>query len=177
MEKEEDRIIVLDNGTGYIKMGFAGDNFPDELYPSIVGRPEMKIQASNKEMQKLKAITIGREANKLRHQLKLTRPIKAGRITPGMWEDAELLWKYGFDNLGVNTKGKSIIITEAVMNPDKDREGMIEMLFEKFNFDKVYVGVQALMSLYAEGVNTACLLDSGDGVTHVIPVVEGCILN
>ena len=39
------------------------------------------------------------------------------------------------------------------------------------------IGTQALMSLFAEGLLTSCLLDSGDGVTHVIPVVDGTILS
>ena len=36
--------------------------------------------------------------------------------------------------------------------------------------------MQALMSLYAEGLETALLLDSGDGVTHCIPVFQGTVI-
>jgi len=69
-----------------------------------------------------------------------------------------------------------ILMTEAAMNPQKNREKMCEILFEKFGFDKVQIGVQALLSLFAEGLMSAMLFDSGDGVTHCIPIFEGFIL-
>jgi actin-related protein 2 len=64
-------------------------------------------------------------------------------------------------------------MTEAIMNPLKNREKMLEVLFEKFGFKEVQVGIQALLSLFAEGLFTATLLDSGDGVTHCIPIYDG----
>ena len=32
--------IVIDNGSGLCKAGFAGDDFPRAVVPSIVGRPK-----------------------------------------------------------------------------------------------------------------------------------------
>ena len=63
-----------------------------------------------------------------------------------------------------------MFITEAIMNPVQNKVGMMEIMFEKFNVNRLQYGMQALMSLYAEGMMTAMLLDSGDGVTHCIPV-------
>jgi len=65
------------------------------------------------------------------------------------------------------------MLTEAVWNPDKNRIKSAECIFEKFGFGYMQIGIQALMSLFAEGLFTAVLLDSGDGVTHCIPVFEG----
>lgn len=53
---------------------------------------------------------------------------------------------------------------------------MMEVMFEKFQVNRIQYGMQALMSLFAEGMETAMLLDSGDGVTHCIPVFGGNIL-
>ena len=64
-------------------------------------------------------------------------------------------------------------MTEAVLNPIKNREKMAEIIFEQFGFNRLQIGIQALLSLFAEGLMTSCLLDSGDGVTHSIPVYDG----
>eukprot|EP01016_Furgasonia_blochmanni_P048982 TRINITY_DN7380_c0_g1_i12.p1 TRINITY_DN7380_c0_g1~~TRINITY_DN7380_c0_g1_i12.p1 ORF type:complete len:341 (+),score=61.51 TRINITY_DN7380_c0_g1_i12:386-1408(+) len=69
-----------------------------------------------------------------------------------------------------------IILTEAAMNPIKNREKLAEIIFEHFGYGKMQIGVQALFSLFAEGLMTATVLDSGDGVTHVIPIFGGAVL-
>jgi len=53
---------------------------------------------------------------------------------------------------------------------------MVEMLFEKFSVPATYIVIQAVMSLYSYGRTTGCVVDSGDGVTHVVPVYEGYAL-
>lgn len=62
------------------------------------------------------------------------------------------------------------------MNPVKNKAGMAEIMFEKFQVGRMQYGMQALMSLFAEGLMSAMLLDSGDGVTHCIPVYDGHIM-
>ena len=63
------------------------------------------------------------------------------------------------------------------MNPTANKANMIELMFEKFELGRIQYGMQALMSIYAEGLFSAMLLDSGDGVTHCIPVYDGIIMN
>lgn len=62
------------------------------------------------------------------------------------------------------------------MNPYSNRERMAEVLFEKFQFDRMQIGIQAVLSLYCEALETALLLDSGDGVSHSVAVIEGAVL-
>jgi len=59
------------------------------------------------------------------------------------------------------------------MNPEKNKEKMGEIMFEKFQFEAVYMSIQAVLVLYAQGILTGVVVDCGDGVTHVIPVYEG----
>lgn len=62
------------------------------------------------------------------------------------------------------------------MNPVNNKITMMELMFEKFQVNRLQYGMQAVMSLFAEGMTTAMLLDSGDGVTHCIPVFDGNLL-
>lgn len=59
------------------------------------------------------------------------------------------------------------------MNPTKNREKMVEVMFEKYGFSGAYVAIQAVLTLYAQGLLSGVVVDSGDGVTHICPVYEG----
>lgn len=79
--------------------------------------------------------------------------------------------------IGINDpRGESLFMTEAIMNPVSNKAGMTEIMFEQFQIGRMQYGMQALMSLFAEGLQTAMLLDSGDGVTHCIPVFDGNLM-
>lgn len=64
------------------------------------------------------------------------------------------------------------MVTEAAVQPERNRALMAEKCF-KMGFGAVLFETQALLSLMAEGHATGLVLDSGDGVSHIIPVVEG----
>jgi actin-related protein len=56
------------------------------------------------------------------------------------------------------------------MNPSKHRKKIFEIFFEKFQVPAVFVAIQGVLPLFATGRTTGIVLDSGDGVTHVVPV-------
>ena len=59
------------------------------------------------------------------------------------------------------------------MNPRSNRDTAAQILFETFNVPALYTSIQAVLSLYASGRTTGIVLDSGDGVSHAVPVYEG----
>ena len=198
MENEESNaVIVLDNGSGYLKAGYSNQTSPELCIPALVGREilrygekidlnkikETKKKSEQKKLIKqmikerhLKEIMIGDEIIGFRSLLDLSHPVTEGIITDE--EDLFKLWDYTLtQKMGIEDPSeRRIIVTEAPLNPLSNKIKIFEILFEKIGVGAINIEPQAKCSLFAEGIDTGIVLDSGDGVTHCIHVSDGAIL-
>ena len=167
--------VVIDNGSGLIKTGFAGGNVPRATFRSCVGRLKHSRAMPGGVFQGLD-YCIGAKAEEHRGALTLTYPMEHGVVHD--WNDMEKLWQYVYskDNLSVNSEDHAVLLTEAPLNPYSNREKSAELFFENFNVPALYLAIQAILSLYASGRTTGVVLDCGDGVTHAVPVYEGNLM-
>jgi len=170
---ENKNIVVCDNGTGFVKCGFAGAAFPHSIFPCMIGKPLLRSDEKVLGVQ-IKDLMVGDEASKLRSNLKITYPMENGRITD--WDAMNHIWDHTFERMKINPAESRILLTEPPQNPHANRLRMIQTMFEKYKFKGVYVAIQAILTLYAQGLMTGVVVDSGDGVTHVVPVCEGYTL-
>jgi len=167
------RPVVCDTGTGHIKAGFAGEQEPSLLFPNLVGRPILRYDAVLSGGQKLRDLMIGEDANCMRSMLQLARPIQNGIIQN--WDDMEAVWDHTFAQLGVNPPEHNIVQTEAALNPKANREKILETMFERYGFAAANISVQAILALNSRGLTSGFIIDSGDGVTNLVPVYEGYV--
>ena len=161
--------IVIDNGSGTIKAGFAGDDAPRSQQSPLVGRPKSQgimVGLDQKE------VYVGEEAIQKRGVLKIESPIENGVVRS--WEDMEKVWQHTFVNeMKVSPEEHPVLMTEAPLNPKQNRERMTQIMFETFNVPCLYVSVQGVLALYSSGRTSGLVLDSGDGISHTLPIYEG----
>ncbi|KAG7228463.1 hypothetical protein INR49_007636 [Caranx melampygus] len=172
MDSQGRKVVVCDNGTGFVKCGYAGSNFPEHIFPALVGRPIIRSTAKVGNIE-IKDLMVGDEASELRSMLEVNYPMENGIVRN--WDDMKHLWDYTFgpEKLNIDSRNCKILLTEPPMNPTKNREKIIEVMFETYQFAGVYIAIQAVLTLYAQGLLTGVVVDSGDGVTHICPVYEG----
>jgi len=104
--------------------------------------------------------------------LTLSYPIAHGIVTN--WDHVEKIWHHIFnDELRVSPKEHPVLLTEAPLNSNNNREIMTQIMFEAFEVPAMYVGVQAVLALYASCRTTGIVLDIGDDVCHAVPIHEG----
>jgi actin, other eukaryote len=164
--------LIIDNGSGYCKAGFSGEEGPRAVFPCIVGRPKVPGIMVGSEQ---KDYFVGTQAEEKRGILKLTYPIEHGVVDD--WDDMEKIWDHTFTNeLRVTPEEHNVMLTEAPLNPKVNREKMTQIMFDTFNVPGLYIAIQAVLSLYSAGKFTGIVCDSGDGVTHLVPIFDGYAL-
>jgi len=178
--------VVIDNGTGYTKMGYAANSEPNFIIPTVI--------ASHSNAAKAKPggttagiddldFHIGDEALKNSKTYGVNYPVRKGQVDN--WTHMEQLWQHCiFKYLRCDPEDHYFCLTEPPLNPPENREFTAEVMFETFNVPGLYIAVQAVLALAAswtskqvsERTLTGTVIDSGDGVTHVIPVAEGYVI-
>jgi centractin len=167
--------VVIDNGSGILKAGFAGADKPRVVFRSHVGRTKHSRIMPGGALEGGE-IFVGAKADEHRGALKLEYPMEHGIVQN--WGDMEKIWQhvYSRDNLNTASEEHAVLLTEAPLNPFANRTKAADFFFEGLNVPALFFSLQAILSLYASGRTTGVVLDVGDGVSHVVPVYEGFAL-
>jgi len=172
-------------------MGYAGNCEPQFIIPSVIGlnpaQASIAVAGSKTAAQK-KGVPdldfyIGDEAVSYSKTYQVNNPIKHGQVEN--WSQMEQFWEHCiFKYLRCEPEDHFFLLTEPPMNTPENREYTAEIMFETFNVPGLYIAVQAVLALAAswtskqvtERTLTGTVIDSGDGVTHVIPVADGYVI-
>ncbi|KAK4780767.1 hypothetical protein SAY87_016873 [Trapa incisa] len=188
--------VVIDNGTGYSKMGFSGNVEPCFIVPTVVAanesflnQPRISTKSSNWLSQHSAGVMadldffIGHEAfsrSRSSNTYNLSYPIKHGQVVN--WDAMERFWQQCiFNYLRCDPEDHYFLLTESPHTPPESRECTGEIMFETFNVPGLYIAVQPVLALAAGYTTSKCemtgvVVDVGDGGTHVVPVAEGYVI-
>ena len=169
------QICVLDSGGWSTKVGFAGEVMPRSTFPTMVGQPRNQGVTMSTGM---KECFVGHKCVDMRGILSTASPIKDGVVEN--WADMERLWAATiFDELHIQPDCNAFLVSESAIQPlvAKDaRERTAELFFEGFAAEGLYLAASAVLSLYASGLTTGMVVDSGSDLTLTVPVHEGYTL-
>lgn len=159
---------MIDFGSGLVKAGLSTDEAPTLIFPSKVGRPR---EAFKDELSE--PYYIGDQLNdyELTQKLSLYTPIMNGVIME--WDDAELIFRYIYEKLGVQSQKHPLVMTEPPFIPLESREQLTAMMFDTFQVPCLTIQLAGLLALTGQGKTTGLVLDIGQDLCHTIPVWEG----
>jgi len=173
-EEEESQALVFDNGTAYMKAGFAGDDAPRSVFPTVTTTKLVEDRQNIRPAIRKRKKLVGDEAveHKYDDNVTVTRPMEKGVCRN--WDHMEMIWHHAFyHELRVAPEEHSTLVTEPVLHNKANREKMCQIFLETFNVPAYYVGIAPVLSLYASGSTTGFVIDFGDEQTQFVPIYEG----
>lgn len=164
--------VILDCGSYHLRAGYGGEKGPRLDVPTLVGHPRhwgVAMAAGMNESE------VGEEALVKRGMLSVQTPIKNGLVQS--WDEIEKLWSHIiFSELRVTPESHCFLTTQPVNSPASQQEKTLELMMETFHVHSLFLGTSQTMSLYAYGLTTGVVLDSGKDVSLAVPIHEGYAL-
>ncbi|KAK8826222.1 hypothetical protein WA538_001366 [Blastocystis sp. DL] len=195
MNANLNQAIVIDCGTGYTKVGYAGNPIPSAVFPTAIAyRSNVGVEKVSQRKKRNDGLYKSVEdldylvgENAFGHNNYIpTCPIQHGIIQD--WNSMEKIFDYSlYQELRCNPEEHYFLITEPFNNTPENREYTAEVLFETFNAPGMYIATQAVLCLYASELSSnrtqpmdsavsGVVVDAGEGGTSIIPVSEGYVL-
>ncbi|EEB08424.1 actin-like protein Arp4 [Schizosaccharomyces japonicus yFS275] len=162
---DEISALVIDTGSRWTRIGFAGEDTPRCVLPTFYG-----VNAEGKRYFGENHIF------RPQQQLEIKNPMKNGWIED--WDAMLELWEYGLEQvLQVDDPSEHpILVTEPFNNPPEKRQKTLELIFDVLGAPAAYLAKQEVCAAFSNGKGTACVIDVGAERTTVAPVLDGFVL-
>jgi len=165
--------IIIDIGSAYVKIGFSGEPSPRFIFPCITGTEKYKSVMVDVSAR---SIYVGQDAAKMRGVLKIKHPIDRSIITD--WESYYEILNYIFYSLlrVENLSNYPIFYCEPPFIQKETKEYIARLFFETHRVKSLIMMPTPLLSLFSVGLTTGLVIESGDGLTWIVPIINGQII-
>ncbi|XP_012463097.1 actin-related protein 4 [Gossypium raimondii] len=188
---DEVSAIVIDLGSHTCKAGYAGEDAPKAVFPSVVGCIDQMDADDDKENNDSETNNNNVDSNKpkgkrrlyvgsqalgfRRDHMEVVSPLKDGVVVD--WDIVDSIWDHALkDCLLVDPKEHPMLLAEPSSNTQQQRERTAELMFEKYKVPALFLAKNAVLTSFASGRATSVVVDSGGGSTTVAPVHDGYVL-
>jgi centractin len=164
--------IIIDVGSAYTKVGFAGDKTPRYIFPSITGTEKYKSVMADVSTR---SIYVGNDAMKMRGVLKVSHPIQRGNIMD--WNGYYEILNYIFYSL-LRIESLAfypVLYIEQPFIPKETKEYIARVLYETHKVESLMMVPSPLLSIFSVGLTNGLVIESGDGTTWIVPIINGQI--
>ncbi|MCP4763683.1 MAG: hypothetical protein GY870_18070, partial [archaeon] len=167
----EEYVVIIDIGGGFTKVGFAGEETPRAIFPTITGKEKYKnVMVGSGGVETY----VGEDCAKMRGVLKTSYPISRGNILD--WDAYFAVLTHIFYNvLRIDPSKAHIIYAESALTPLQNKQYIARVLFETYKAKSIYIASAPILSLFSTGLTTGIVVESGEGLTWVVPIVNGKI--
>lgn len=162
--------VVLDIGQFSSKAGFAGEDFPSQVFFTMVGKPKYQQVNFDYGTPSQDEYYVGDEIQSL-GLYKITYPIEKGIIQD--WVSFEKILDYIFYNLRVDPTLVNLLFAIHPLFPHQDLKRLFELFLEQYQCNAFYPVLDSMLTLYAGGFQTGLVIEIGDSITRIVPIYEG----
>ncbi|XP_078533996.1 actin-like protein 7B [Lissotriton helveticus] len=166
---QETKAIIIDFGTHHCKAGYAGDHKPTYVVSTTVGK---HLQATAKTGDNRKESYVGQELLNTELHLKLVNPLQHGIVVD--WNCVQDILEYIFKKeMNIAPEEHAALVSDPPLGPITNREKYSEMMFEVFGSPAIHIANQSILSMYSYGRISGLVIETGHGVSYVVPIHEG----
>ncbi len=167
MSEEASKAIVIDTGSGYCKAGMAADESPACCFPTLY------TQVMNME-ENIEHI-VGFKARDAKGKLPVVQPIERGLCSD--WNALEHVWQHCFlHQLKLDSTEHPVLTSYYCDDSKVDKENTAMIFFETFAVPGYYCLNGSLLALYGSGKTSGLIVDSGEEVSSVVPIMDGFVI-
>ncbi|XP_019589716.2 actin-like protein 7B [Rhinolophus sinicus] len=166
------KVLIMDLGSQYCKCGYAGEPRPTYFISSTVGKRYSEVANAG---DTCKQTYVGHELLDIEAPLKLVNPLNYGVVVD--WDCVQHICEYIFHTaMKILPEEHAVLVSDSPLSPSSNREKYAELMFETFGIPAMHVTYQSLLSIYSYGKIAGLVVESGHGVSHVVPISEGNVL-
>ena len=179
---DQKEFVVIDNGTGFLKCGFSGEDLPRVSIPTVMGVKEIILEASQTNDQGGKKYNriFGEKAQEKMNEYDVTYPIRRGVIED--FDTMKYCWHHLLSHKNMHNQKKcNLLVTDSPLNHKENKIKMAEYLFDKLkdhniSIESLNIMNSSVLSLFASGRTSGVVVESGQGITTAVPIFEGYAL-